>query len=343
MPVIILAAVLGSLAVIPASVPSAGPFRVETTFNVGGDGGWDLLAVDPDAHRLYVPRGTRVMVIETDTGQVAGEIADTSGVHGVALAPSLNRGFTSNGKAGTVTVFDLKSFKTIQTVKAGENPDAILFEPVTKTVLCFNGKSNDATVFNAGDGTVLGTIAVGGKPELAVADGTGKVFVNVEDTSEVIQLDPATLKVVKRFPLAPGDGPSGLAFDPVHKRLFAACSNEKVIVLDSETGRVLATPTIGKGVDGADFDSSGGFVLTSNGDGTISVISTKDDKFEVVQTLATGPRARTLIVDSKSRRAFLPSADFEAPKAPDAGAPKDGLRPRPTMKPGSFKIIVVAP
>jgi DNA-binding beta-propeller fold protein YncE len=335
----------------PAQVPAAAahaakavvPFHVQTTFDVGGDGNWDLLAIDPDAHRLYVPRGTRVMVIDTETGKSVGEIGDTSGVHGVALAPGLNRGFTSNGKASTVTVFDLKTLKTLQTVKAGQNPDAILFEPVTKTVLCFNGKSKDATVINAEDGVVMGTISVGGQPELAVADGTGKVYVNVEDTSEVLRLDPKTLKVEKRFPLAPGDGPTGLAFDPIHKHLFAACANEKIIVLDAETGKVLATPSIGKGVDGAEFDSAGGFALTSNGSGSLSVISTKDDKFEVVQTLPTGTRAKTLALDPKTRKVYLPSAEFEAPKEAPKDAPKDAPRPRPTMKPGSFRIIVVAP
>jgi DNA-binding beta-propeller fold protein YncE len=305
----------------------AGPFHIEKTFNVGGEGGWDLLAVDSEAHRLYVPRGNRVMVIDTESGQVVGEIADTAGVHGVAIAAVFNRGFTSNGRAGTVTIFDLKTLKTLQTVKAGENPDAILFEPVTKTLLCFNGKSHDATVINAEDGAVLGTIAMGGQPELPAADGTGKVYVNIEDTSEVLRVDPKSLAVEKRFPLAPGDGPTGLAIDIAHKRLFAACRNERLVVIDAETGKVLATPAIGKGVDGADFDVTGGFVLTSNGGGrdagaqaTLSVISTKDNTFEVIQTLPTSSRARTLVLDPKTRRAYLPSAEYETPKEAEGRA-----------------------
>lgn len=330
----------------PRQQAKTGPFHIEKTFTVGGDGGWDLLSVDSAAHRLYVPRGDRVMVIDTESGQTVGEISDTAGVHGVALASEFNRGFTSNGKAGTVTVFDLTTLKTLQTVKAGQNPDAILFEPVTKTVLCFNGKSHDATVIKADDGSILGTISIGGQPELPVVDGAGKVYVNVEDTSEVVRVDPKVLTVEKRFPLAPGEGPTGLAFDAVHARLFAACGNEKLIVIDAQTGKVLATPAIGKGVDGAEFDAAGGFVLTSNGGGwdagalaTLSVISTKDDKFEVVQTLATASRARTLVLDPATRRAYLPSAEYEAPKE----APKDAPRQRPAMKPGSFKIVVVAP
>ncbi len=332
----------------PTAPPSTntGPFKVERTFNVGGEGGWDLLTVDSDARRLYVPRGDRVMVIDTQSGAVVGEIPDTAGVHGVAIASAFNRGFTSNGKAGAVTVFDLTTLKTLQTVKAGQNPDAILFEPVTKTILCFNAKSRDATVIKAEDGSVLGAIEIGGQPELAVADGAGKVYVNVEDTSEVVRIDPKALAVERRFALAPGEGPTGLTIDAARRRLFAACNNEMLVVIDAQTGKVLATPPIGKGVDGAEFDSDGGFVLTSNGGGrdagaaaTLSVISTKDDKFEVVQTLPTASRARTLALDPKTRRAFLPSAEYEAPK----DAPEEGSRARPSMKPGTFKIIVVGP
>lgn len=326
------------------SAPKAtGPFHVEATFSVGGEGSWDYITLDPEANRLYVPRSTRVMVLDAQTGKPVGEIGETAGVHGVALAPLLNKGFTSNGKAGTVTIFDLKTLKALQTVKVGENPDAILFEPTTKRVFVFNGKSKDATVFGAEDGTVVQTIPMGGKPEFAVEDGAGKVYVNVEDTSELLRVDAKTMTVEKRFSLAPGEEPSGLAIDAVHKRLFAVCANQKVVVVDAESGKVLASPTIGKGVDGASFDAVGGFALASNGEGTLSVVSTKSDTFEVVQTLATAPRARTLTIDPKSRRIYLPTAEFEPlPDAPK-DAPKSAQRPRPAMKPGSFKIIVVAP
>ncbi len=319
------------------------PFHVASTFTIGGEGGWDLLVVDPESNRLYIPRATHVMVVDGLTGKTLGDIADTSGVHGVALAPGLNKAFTSNGKAGTVTVFDLKTLKPLQTIKAGDNPDAIIFEPVTKRVFCFNGKSNDATVILAEDGVVAGSVPISGKPELPIADGAGKVYVNVEDTNEVICIDAKTMKVEKRFPLAPGEGPSGLAFDAAHKRLFAVCSNQKVVILDIESGKVLASPTIGKGVDGAEFDAIGGFILASNGEGTLSVVSTKDDKFEVVQTLPTAPRAKTLTLDAKSRRIYLPTAEFEAAKEPAKDAPKNARPARPAMKPGSFKIIVVTP
>jgi DNA-binding beta-propeller fold protein YncE len=279
------------------------------------------------------------MVLDTQTGKVLGDIPDTAGVHGVALAPDLGKGFTSNGRAGTVTVFDLTGYKTLATVKVGDNPDSILFEPTTKRVFAFNGRSKDATVIGAEDLKVAGTIALGGKPEFSVADGAGKIFANIEDTSEVVRIDAASMKVEARFKIAPGEEPSGLAIDTAHKRLFSVCSNQKMIVLDADTGKVLASPAIGKGVDGAAFDASGGFALASNGDGTMSVISTKDDKFEVAQTLTTAPRARTVAIDPKSRRIYLPTAEFEPAKEPG----KDGRPARPAMKPGTFKIVVVTP
>jgi YVTN family beta-propeller protein len=320
-----------------ANDAKAGPYHVADTFKVGGDGGWDYVAVDPDAKRLYVPRGTRVMVLESDTGKAVGEIPDTQGVHGVAIASSLGKGFTSNGRAGTVTVFDLKTLKVIQTVKAGDNPDAILFEPTTKRVFAFNGRSKDATAINAEDLTVAGTIPLGGKPEFGVVDEKGKVFVNIEDKSEIVRIDAQALKVEQRSPLSPGEEPSGLAIDPAHGRLYSVCSNQKMVVTDAQTGKVLASPTIGKGVDGAAFDPAG-FALASNGEGNLTVVSTAGDKFDVVQTLTTAPRARTLVIDPKTRHIYLPTAEFEAP-SPDA---KDTNK-RPAMKPGTFKVLVVQP
>jgi DNA-binding beta-propeller fold protein YncE len=318
--------------------PATGPYRVQATFSVGGDGSWDYLRLDADGSRLFVPRGTHTMVLDTKTGKKLGDIPDTQGVHGVALAEEQGKGFTSNGRSGTLTVFDLKEYKTVGTVKVGDNPDSILFEPTTKHVFAFNGRSKDATVVDAESLKVLGTIPLGGKPEFSVADGVGKVFVNIEDTSELLRLDAKSMKVEERWTLAPGQEPSGLAFDGAHKRLFAVCSNEKMIVVDSETGKVLATPAIGKGTDGAGFDPAG-FAFSSNGDGTLTVVSAKGDTYEVVQTLPTAARARTCAVDVKSRRVYLPTAEFEA-----APAAKPGERPgRPTMKPGTFKVVVVAP
>lgn len=325
----------------PSAQAAAGPYHVIATFEVGGDGRWDYLVVDPDARRLYVPRSTRVMVLDADSGSVLGEIPDTAGVHGVALAPQLGKGFTSNGGADSVTVFDLKTLKVIQTVKTGKNPDAIAFEPKTKRIFAFNGRSSDATVINADDLTVAGTIALGGKPEFAAIDGAGKLFVNIEDTSELVRIDAQTMKVEKRFPLAPGEEPSGLAIDPAHHRLFSACANQKMVITDSETGKVLASPPIGKGVDGAAFDAASGNAMSSNGEGTVSVIATNDGEkqFTVIQTLTTAQGARTMTIDPKTRHIYLPTADFEAPPA----SRPEGGRSRPAMKPGTFRIIVAGP
>jgi DNA-binding beta-propeller fold protein YncE len=312
---------------------------VQTTFTVGGEGSWDYLSLDPEGTRLFVPRGSHTMVLDTRTGKTLGDIPDTAGVHGVALAPELGKGFTSNGRAGTVTVFDLTEYKTLGTVKVGENPDAILFEPTTKRIFTFNGKSKDSTAFGADDLKLAGTIPLGGKPEFSVADGAGKIFVNVQDTSELLRIDAKSMKIEERWKLAPGEEPSGLAIDSAHKRLFAVCFNQKMIVVDAESGKVLASPAIGKAVDGAAFDPTGSFALASNGEGTMTVVSAKDDKFEVVQTLTTAARARTIAIDPKTRRIYLPTAEFEAAKEP---AP--GERPaRPTMKPDTFKIVVVTP
>jgi YVTN family beta-propeller protein len=313
-----------------------GPFRIIKTLPLGGEGGWDLLAVDAENHHLFLPRGDRVTVVDLTTGTSVGDIPNTHGVHGVAIAAPENKAYISNGKSGTVSVVDLKTLQTLQVARVGENPDAIIFDPVTSLVVVFNGKSKDAAVMSAPTGAVMGIFPVGGKPELPVLDGSGRIFVNIEDTNEVILIDPRTRKIEKRFPLAPGTGPTGLAFDAAHKRLFAACSNEKLVVLDSESGKVITTVPIGKGVDGAEFDATRGYVLTSNGDGTLSVISGTNDDYKVVQTLPTGPRARTMAIDPKTQLIYLPCAEFEAPKPDDAAASR-----RPVMKAGSFRIVVV--
>ncbi|MGH7245183.1 MAG: YncE family protein [Phycisphaerales bacterium] len=319
----------------PAPVASGTSiFQVAKTFDVDGDGAWDYLAIDSAAKRLYVPRSTYVMVLDSESGAKVGQIDDTQGVHGVALATDLGKGFTSNGRAGSVTVFDLKTWKPLKVVTVGQNPDSIVYEPTTKRVFAFNGRSNDATVINAEDFSVVGTIPLGGKPEFSVVDGAGKLFVNIEDKSELLQIDPKEMKVIQRWPLAPGEEPSGLAIDIKNNRLFAVCSNQKMVVVDASSGHVLATPEIGKGTDGATFDAIGGYAISSNGDGTATIISTQNNKFEVAQTLLTAPRARTCVIDPKTRTIYLPTAEFEAPK--------QGER-RPAMKPNTFKIVVVTP
>jgi len=313
-------------------------YKVLQRATLGGEGGWDLLAVDAAAHRLYVARGTRVMVIDADTLKLVGEIPDTAGVHGIARAPDLGRGFSSNGKAGTATIFDLKTLKTLGTVETGQNPDAILYDPFSKRVFTFNGRSDDATAIDAAAGKAVGTIELGGKPEFATSDGSGRVFVNLEDKSEVVVIDPKTLKVTARHPLAPGEEPSGMAIDPRNHRLFVGCRNKKMIVLDAETGKVIATPEIGSGVDANAYDPDTGCAFSSNGDGTLTVVHEDDPMtFRVLENVKTLPGARTMALDPKTHTIYLATARFEEPKD---GEPQ-GRRGRPPMLPGSFRILVV--
>lgn len=324
-----------SVATSHAASPKAGPsgYSVIKTLAVGGDEGWDYVAVDSAARRVYVSHGTHVVVLDADSGAVAGDIPDTQGVHGIAIASDLGRGFTSNGRANTVTIFDLKTLKAIGSVKTGTNPDAIIYDPSTKRVFAFNGRSQDATAINAADGTVAGTLALGGKPEFAVADGKGSIFVNIEDKSEIVQIDPQKLTVLHHWPLAGCEEPSGLAMDLNSRRLFAGCGNKKLAVVNADTGKVVATPAIGDGVDANAFDPGTNLVFSSNGEGTLTVIhEDSPDKYSVVENVPTKKSARTMGLDLKTHNVFLPTAEFEAPAA--------GER-RGKLKPGSFVVVVV--
>jgi hypothetical protein len=319
--------------------PAASGYHIIKTVPVGGDGGWDYVYVDSDARRVYVSRGTHTMVLDADTYAVVGDIPDTQGVHGIAVASDLGRGFTSNGRANTVTIFDLKTLKAIGTVKTDVNPDAILYDSVTKRVFTFNGGSRNggggknATAINAADGSVLGTIDLRGKPEFAAADGKGSVYVNNEDSSELHHLDAASLKELHHWPLAPCKSPSGLAMDVANRRLFSVCDEKVMAVVNADTGKVVATPTICEGPDAAGFDPSTGYAFASCGDGNLTVIhEDSPDKYTVVENVPTKKSARTMGLDLKTHNIFLPAADFDPP------AP--GER-RGKMKPGSFVIVVV--
>jgi YVTN family beta-propeller protein len=308
-------------------------YHILKTLPVGGDEGWDYVAVDSDARRVYLSHGTHVVVLDADSGAVVGDIPDTQGVHGIALAPDLGRGFTSNGRANTVTIFDLKTLKTIATVKVGTNPDAIVYDPAIKRVFTMNGRSQDATAINATDGTVVGTIPFGGKPEFVVVDGKGSMFVNLEDKSQIVQFDPQKLTVSNHWPLAPCEEPSGLAIDRKTRRLYAGCGNKMVGVVNADTGQIVATPAIGDGVDANAFDPASNFVFSSNGEGTLTIIhEDSPDKYTVVENVPTKKSARTMGLDLKTHNVFLPAAEFDAPAA--------GER-RGKMKPGSFVVLVV--
>ena len=328
---ILFSAVAFSRTATPA--PATSGYHVIKTVPVGGDGGWDYVYVDSEARRVYISRGTHVVVLDADTYAVVGDIPDTQGVHGIAVASDLGRGFTSNGRSNDVTIFDLKTLKSLGTVKTDGNPDAILYEPITKRVFTFNGRGKNATAINAADGAVLGAIDLRGKPEFAAADGKGTIFVNNEDSSELHHLDAQTLKELHHWPLAPCKSPSGLAMDVANRRLFSVCDEKVMAVTNADTGKVVATPAICDGPDAAGFDPSSGYVFASCGDGNLTVIhEDSPDKFTVVENVPTKRFARTMGFDLKTHNIFLPAADFDPP------AP--GER-RGKMKPGSFVIVVV--
>jgi DNA-binding beta-propeller fold protein YncE len=316
------------------------PYRVAQRFSIGGDGGWDYPSIDPGTHLLYLARANRVLVVDTDSGKTVGEIADTAGVHGIALAPELNRGFISCGQANLVKVFDLKSRAVIASIATGDGPDAIVYEPTTQRVLALNGRGKSATVIDARSNTVVATIALAGKPEFARADGSGRVFVNIEDTAELVRIDAASASVTARWPLPQCEEPSGLALDAVHHRGFSTCGNQVLAVTDLESGRAVARVPIGKGVDGGEFDAATQTAFSANGEGSLTVIRERDpDHYTVLQTLATQRSARTLALDTASHRLYLPAAQLNPP----AAATADNPRPRPVPVPGSFVVLVVQP
>ena len=312
-------------------------YHLITTYNLGGVGGWDYLALDSSARRLYISRATHVMVIDADSGKPVGDIPDTPGVHGIALATELGRGFISNGREGTVTIFDLTTLKAITKVKAGENPDAILYDPATKRVFAFNGRSHDVTAIDAASGTLLGQIKLEGKPEFAVSDGKGEVFVNIQDKSQIDAIDAARLAVKASWPLAPCQEPSGLAIDRHNRRLFAGCDNKMMAIVDADTGKVVATTPIGDGVDANTFDPGTGLAFASCGEGVLTVVhEDSPTKFSVVDNVPTQPGARTMALDEKTHNVYLVTAKFGPAPAPTANDP----HPRRTILPESFVVLV---
>ncbi len=313
-------------------------YRVIQTYKLGGDGGWDYLNLDSSSRRLFISRATHVMVMDADSDKSVGDIPDTPGVHGIAFAPELGRGFTSNGREGTVTIFDLQTLKPITKVKAGENPDAILYDPATKRVFTFNGRSQDSTAIDAAKGTVVGTIKLEGKPEFAVSDGKGELFVNIEDKSQLVAIDPNKLEVKSRWPLAPCEEPSGLSMDRKNRRLFSGCDNKLMAVVDADSGKVITTLPIGDGVDATAFDEETGLAYASCGEGVLTVVREESpNKFSVVDNVKTQEGARTLALDSKTHNVFVVTAKFGPPPAPTVEQP----HPRHTILPDSFVVLVV--
>jgi len=293
-----------------ASATAADQFTLIKKIPVGGEGGWDYLSVDPDAHRLYVSHGTLVEVIDLETEKVVGQIPDTAGVHGIAIATEFGRGYTSNGKSNTSTSFDLKSLMALGNTPTGSKPDGIIYDPATKRVFTFNGDGNSATAINASDGKMVGTVDLGGGPEFAAADGKGVVFVNLEEENLVVAFDSQALKVLNKWPLDPCKTPTAMAMDRKNRRLFIGCRSQVAAFVNADTGKVIQTLPIGDHVDAAAFDSDKGFVFFSNGDGTVNVFhQDTPDKYTAVQTIKTAPRAKTMAFDPTTKRLYLSTAE----------------------------------
>jgi YVTN family beta-propeller protein len=317
------------------------PYKFVTEIPIGGEGGWDILNVDSAAHRLYVSHATKIVVVDLTKNAVVGEITDTPGVHGLVVAPELERGFSSNGKEAKISVVDLKTLKTITKLDSGENPDALVYDPSRSEVYVFNAKGKSATVVDAKAAKVVSTIPLGGAPEFAAVDSkAGRVYCNLEDKSEVVVIDTGKHEVIARWPLAPGEEPTGIALDTAHHRLFAVCHNKMMAMLDTETGKVVATVPIGAGVDGAAFDDATQLAFASCGEGTTTIAKEEGpDKLTVVQTLTTERSARTMALDPATHRIYLPSAKFEPAPTPSPGASPG----RPKIVPNTMKLLVYGP
>jgi hypothetical protein len=332
-----------ALVALGAQALAAPQYRIAHVINLPGDEGWDYLAFEPGGHRLFIAHGTQVQVVDTQTLKLAGAIPETPGVHGIALAPDLGRGYISAGRANSIVVFDLKSLARVKEIKTtGENPDAILYDAPTHRVFTFNGRGRNVTAVDARSDTVLGTIALDAKPEFAVSDGNGHIYVNLEDKSSLAVIDPERLTVISRWPISGCEEPSALALDVAGRRLFAGCDNKVMAVVDATSGRVLGTAPIGAGVDAAGYDASArlAFASCGGGQGVLTALRIGTDGVpEVAQSLTTQRGARTMALDESTHRIYLVTASFGPAPAATAAQP----RPRPAIEPGSFRLLVIDP
>ena len=329
-----------SLVLISTGTASAQQYKLLRRMPIGGEGGWDYVRVDPDAKRVYLSRGDHMMVVDETSGKVVGDLPNTKGIHGMALVTDMGKGYTSNGGAATVTIFDLKTLKPTGEIKTtGENPDSIIYDPATKRVFTMNARSNNATVIDATTDKVVGTVNLGGKPEEPALDGRGNMFVNLEDKSSIMEFDTKTLAVKGTWSLAPCDGPSALAADTKNHRFFAAC-DKMIAVFNPDTGKVVATPAIGGDPDGNGFDPSTGLIFATCREGLLTVIHQDSaDKYTIVGNVNTQFGARTMGLDPKTHHVFTVTADYKP-----AGAPTpDNPRPRPQPIANSFVILELGP
>ena len=332
---------LGLIAFWQTTIVAQEPYKFLNEIPIGGEGGWDILTIDSAASRLYLSHATKVVVVDLITNTVAGEIADTPGVHGFVAVPEVQRGFSSNGKEAKSSVVDLITLKTISKIDTGQSPDAIVYEPRHREVYVFNHTGNFATVIDAKSATVSATISLGGSPEFAAVDEkAGRIYCNIEDKSEVAVIDSTKHEVVARWPIAPGEEPSGIALDAAHHRLFATCHNKMMVTVDTQTGKVVANVPIGGGVDGCAFEDASHLAFASCGDGTTTIAKEETpQKLTVVQTLKTERGARTMALDPKTHRIYLPTTRFQPAPSPSPGASPA----RPTIVPNTLKLLVYGP
>jgi DNA-binding beta-propeller fold protein YncE len=332
--VVLVAAATAGFATAQAQKP--GGYHLLKKYALGGEGGWDYMALDSRTRLLYVTHGNAVEILNVDTGVKSEPITGLQGVHGVAFAPERNRGYISNGRGNSISVFDLKTRKILEEIpSSGQNPDAIMYDAFTGRVFTFNGRTANATAIDAATDKVVGTVDIGGKPEFAVTDGKGTIFVNNEDGSEVVAFDAESLAVKKRWSIAPGEGPSGLAIDLRHKRLFSVC-DKVMVVSDYQDGKVVATVPIGSRPDATRYDPETGLVFASNGEGTLTVVrQASADQYEVLETMSTARGARTMELDPKTHHVFVATAEFGPTPEPTQEQP----RPRPKVIPGSFMVL----
>jgi len=311
-------------------------YHLANEYKLGGAGGWDYLAIDSSKHRLFISRGNRIMVVDTQTGILLTEIPGIQRSHGIALAPEFNKGFATDG-AGSVLIFDYTTLKQIDSVKTDKGSDGVIYDPSSKRIFAMNGDPNTASVIDAASGKLIGTVPLGGGPEFTAADGKGYVFVNLEDKNALAKINARTLKVEQTWPLAPCESPSGLAIDAANERLIVGCHNKLMVFVDGNSGKVIGTVPIGQGVDANRFDPGTGFAFASCGDGTITVAHEDSaDKFSAVDVIATQRGARTMEVDPATHNVYTVTAEF----GPAPAATADNPRPRPSIVPDSFALLV---
>src|SRR5215831_15936695 len=312
--------------------------KVITKYKVGGEGRWDYVTIDSAARRLYVSHGTSMEILDADSGKPIHTISQLHGVHGIAVAPELNKGFITNGQTGSITTFDLKTFEKTGEPAVGKNPDAVCYDSKTKRVVSINHTGGDATIIDAKSMEIVKTVPVGAAAEFCVVDGTGKLYVNIEETSEIVELDLAKADVTRRASLAPCEGPSGLSIDVKNKKLFPVCSNKMMAVVDIATMKVIATPAIGGGTDGGGFDAGLGYAYSANGgDGTLTIVKLVNGKYEAVDNVPTERGARTMTVDEKTHKVYLLAAE----RGPAPEAQPGQKKGRPPILPDSFHVLVV--